>query len=123
MHVSDIEYNEYAEEQDVDDAWNDDEPMEIPVNEDPIEGDDTGDIAPEPVQNPVMPESVAVKTVTNECGLWEIHGNEPTGFEIRHGNRPLRSKFKSIDEAEMALEMFAARKKAKDESQDYIEEA
>jgi hypothetical protein len=123
MHVSDIEYNEYADEQDVDDAWNDDEPMEIPVNEDPIEGDDTGDIAPEPVQNPVMPESVAVKTVTNECGLWEIHGNEPSGFEIRHGNNAMRSRFKSIDEAVMALEMFAARKKATDESQDYIEEA
>jgi hypothetical protein len=35
----------------------------------------------------------------------------------------MHSKFKSIDEAVMALEMFAARKKAQDESADYIEEA
>ena len=93
------------------------------LDEDPIEGDDLGDMAPTPVQNPVMAESHPVKTITNECGLWEIHGNEPTGFEIRHGNRAMRSKFKSIDEAVMALEMFAARRKAQDESQDYIEEA
>lgn len=123
MHVSDIEYNEYADEQDVDDAWNDDEPMEIPVSEDPTEDDETIEPPPAPTENPVMPESAPVKTITNECGLWEIHGNEPSGFEIRHGNRPMRSKFKTIDEAVIALEMFAARKKAQDESQDYIEEA
>jgi hypothetical protein len=35
----------------------------------------------------------------------------------------MRSRFKSIDEAVMALEMFAAHKKATDESADYIEEA
>ena len=64
-----------------------------------------------------------IKTITNECGLWEVHGDEQKGFEIRFGNRPLKSKFKTIDEAEMALEMFAARRKAQDESQDYIEEA
>jgi hypothetical protein len=68
-------------------------------------------------------EEAPVKTVTNECGLFEIHGNEPSGFEIRHGNNAMRSRFKSIDEAVMALEVFAARKKAQDESQDYIEEA
>jgi hypothetical protein len=93
------------------------------LDEDPIEGDNTGDMAPDPVQNPVMPESAPVQTITNECGLWEIHGNEPSGFEIRHGNNAMRSRFKSIDEAVMALEMFAAHKKATDESADYIEEA
>jgi hypothetical protein len=122
MHVSDVEYNEYADEQDVDDAWNDDEPMEIPVSEDPTTDDETIEAPPAPVENPVMPESVAVKTITNECGLWEIHGNEPSGFEIRHGNNAMRSRFKTIDEAEMALEMFAARRRKADESADYIEE-
>ena len=68
-------------------------------------------------------ESGPVKTVTNECGLWEIHGNEPTGFEIRHGNNAMKSKFKTIEEAEIALEMFAARRRKADESADYIEEA
>ena len=70
-----------------------------------------------------MKESQPVKTVTNECGLWEVHGDEPSGFEIRHGNRAMRSRFKTIEEAEMALEMFAARRAKQDESADYIEEA
>ena len=70
-----------------------------------------------------MKESAPVKTVTNECGLWEIHGNKPSGFEIRHGNNAMRSRFKTIEEAEMALEMFAARRARKDDSADYIEEA
>jgi hypothetical protein len=82
-----------------------------------------------PAEQPAGEEGVSikedgpVKTVTNECGLWEIHGNEPTGFEIRHGNRAMRSRFKTIEEAEMALEMFAARRRRQDESADYIEEA
>lgn len=98
------------------------------LDEDPTE-DDAEHAAPTaltpqaPKINPTLPESNCVKTVTNECGLWEIHGNEPTGFEIRHGNRAMKSKFKTIEEAEMALEMFAARRQKQDESADYIEEA
>ena len=93
------------------------------LDEDPNIDDETAAVPPVPTEDPVMPESAPVKTVTNECGLWEVHGDEPSGFEIRHGNRAMRSRFKTIDEAVMALEMFAARKKIQDESQDYIEEA
>ena len=107
MHISDVEYHD--DQEDVED-WEDADEFGMPGSEFFKE-------------DPVMPESAPVKTVTNECGLFEIHGNEPSGFEIRHGNNAMRSKFKSIDEAVMALEMFAARKKANDESQDYIEEA
>ena len=120
MHLSDVEYNEYADEEDADEFGM---PGSEFFNEDPTTDDKTAAVPPVPVENPVMPESAPVKTVTNECGLWEIHGNEPSGFEIRHGNNSMRSRFKSIDEAVMALEMFAARKKAQDESADYIEEA
>jgi hypothetical protein len=67
-------------------------------------------------------ESAPVKTVTNECGLWEVHGNERDGFEIRRLGRCLPSRFKNLDEAEMALEMFAHRMRKQDESQDYMEE-
>jgi hypothetical protein len=70
-----------------------------------------------------MKESTAVKTITNECGLWEVHGNEKTGFEIRHGNRKLPTRFKNLDEAEMALEMFNARRRKMNDSADYIDEA
>jgi len=67
-------------------------------------------------------ESSPVKTITNECGLWEMHGDEKSGFEIRRAGRSLPSRFKNLDEAEMALEMFAHHKRKQDESQDYMEE-
>ena len=119
MHLSDVKYNEYAD----DDADEFGQPGSEFFNEDPATDDETIETSQTPVENSEMPESAPVKTITNECGLWEIHGNEPSGFEIRHGNNAMRSRFKSIDEAVMALEMFAARKKAQDESADYIEEA
>lgn len=68
-------------------------------------------------------ESAPVKIITNECGLWEVHGNEKHGFEIRHGNRRLPTRFKNLDEAELALKMFNSRRRKRDESQDYIDEA
>ena len=68
-------------------------------------------------------EDAPVKTITNECGLWEVHGNDKSGFEIRHGNRKLPTRFKNLDEAELALEMFNSRRKKRDEAQDYIDEA
>jgi hypothetical protein len=64
-----------------------------------------------------------VKTITNECGLWEVHGDEKSGFEIRYGNRQLPTRFKNLEEAELALEMFNARRRKHNEAQDYIEEA
>ena len=70
-----------------------------------------------------MKESAPVKTVTNECGLWEVHGDEHSGFEIRHGNRQLPTRFKNLEEAELALEMFNARRRKHNEAQDYIDEA
>jgi len=68
-------------------------------------------------------ENTAVKTVTNESGLWEMHGDEQSGFEIRRGDRSLPTRFKTLDEAELALEMFNARHRRHDEAQDYIDEA
>ena len=70
-----------------------------------------------------MKEAAPVKTVANEQGLWEMHGDEHSGFEIRHGNRKLPTRFKNLEEAELALEMFNSRCKKRDEAADYIEEA
>ena len=71
-----------------------------------------------------MKESTLVKSVTNECGLWEMHGDEKSGFAIRHGNRQLPTRFKNLEEAEMALKLFNARRNRNEPgSQDYIEEA
>jgi hypothetical protein len=92
---------------------------EDPTEEDPVIQDTTP-----PVQNPTYAESACVKSMVLENGaMFEIHGNERTGFEIRHGNRTMKSRFKNIDEAAMAIEMFRARQKKDNESQDYIEEA
>jgi hypothetical protein len=65
----------------------------------------------------------AVKIITNECGMFEVHGNEQHGFEIRHGNRRLPTRFKNLNEAELALEMFTSRQRKHNDSQDYIDEA
>ena len=70
-----------------------------------------------------MKENTAVKTVTNECGLWEVHGDDQAGFEIRRDKRCLPTRFKTLDEAEMALEMFNLRRRKNNEAQDYIDEA
>ena len=70
-----------------------------------------------------MKEAAPVKTVANDQGLWEMHGDEHSGFEIRHGNRKLPTRFKNLEEAELALEMFNSRRKKRDEAADYIEEA
>lgn len=64
-----------------------------------------------------------VKTVTLENGrVCEIHGDEHSGFEVRHGNRSLKSRFKKIDHALMAIDMYMNKLRQQDESADYVEE-
>lgn len=92
---------------------------EDPTAEDPVTQDTTT-----PTENPTLPECAPVKTITFEDGrACEICGNEQAGFEIRHGGRSLPTKFKNLDEAQMALEMFMHRMRSKNETQDYIDEA
>jgi hypothetical protein len=94
------------------------------LEEDPTEEDPVIQPGTTPVENPTYAESACVKSMVLENGaMFEIHGNERTGFEIRHGNRTMKSRFKNIDEAAMAIEMFRAKQKKDNESQDYIEEA
>ena len=74
-------------------------------------------------QAPVAP----VQTETLEDGtVMEIHGSDDHGYTVRSGQRALRSRFRSLAEAEIACEMFLARARrsqAPDLSQDYVEEA
>ena len=93
------------------------------VEENDVEEDatETGELARDAVDNQL--ESMAVKTV--ECWpgkLFEIHGNEQQGFEIRHGGRSLPSRFKNIDDADMAIKLFKAHRDRNDPSADYVEE-
>jgi hypothetical protein len=62
----------------------------------------------------------------------EIHGTDDEGYEIRHGDRTLPTRFEDIRHAEMAVEMYNARLHARharpaqsielDQNPDYIEE-
>jgi hypothetical protein len=95
----------------------------------PVAEDPTQQEIPEPTMtatptiNPTYGESAPVKSVAlNDGMICEIHGNERDGFEIRRGTRSLPTRFKNITQAEMALEMFMARMKRQDESQDYLDE-
>ena len=95
------------------------------VNEDPTEDEPAAtDLNPtEPTIDPVLPESKCVKSYPMEDGvICEIHGNEHEGFEIRRGDRCLPTRFKDIDQAEMALKMFQHRRRKMDGQQDYLEE-
>jgi hypothetical protein len=73
--------------------------------------------APEP-----QTESAPVKTMTTEYGIYEMHGNERDGFEVQRAGRCLPTRFNDLQQAEMAVEMFLARQRKKDESQDYLDE-
>lgn len=65
----------------------------------------------------------AVKTITTDDGHEiKIHGNEDDGFRITIKDRPLKSSFRSLDEANMACEMFCNRRRQQDQSADYVEE-
>ena len=66
----------------------------------------------------------AVKTITTDDGHEiKIHGNEDDGFRITVRNRPMKSTFKSLDEAHMACEMFRSRRQQlANQSADYVEE-
>ena len=57
----------------------------------------------------------------------ECWGDDNSGYELRHGEKRLPSRFKSLDDAGMAVKLYQARKKQQqrpeqDSSQDYIEE-
>jgi len=71
------------------------------------------------------PASSPVKTIPLEDGsVLEIHGDQRRGFSIHAGGRSMPSKFRELDEALMAVNLYRARRPAKpDLSADYVEEA
>ena len=54
------------------------------------------------------------------------YGDDNDGYELRHGEQALPSRFRSLDDAGMAVKLYQARKRQQqpeqDLSQDYIEE-
>lgn len=128
MHVSDVEYNQYADDEDMEDE-------ERMMDEDPNQTPSQGE-APAGLSSPTYAESAPVKTMnvpTEEVGLSggggsvlvELHGDERDGFCIKRAGKELPTRFKTLEEAELALEMFMAHRKARhaaEQSADYIEE-
>jgi hypothetical protein len=130
MHLSDVEYNQYADDEDTSEYDDDldEDPNQTPAGS---EGKST-------LSDPTYAESVSapIKTIhvpTEEVGLSggggsvlvEIHGDERDGFCIKRAGKELPTRFKSLEECEIALEMYMARAKAKqaaEQSADYIEE-
>lgn len=73
----------------------------------------------------VVPQDDTVKTYTTDDGhRISIHGNQGEGFRIKIDAKPSKNKFRSLEEAELACEMFQSRrnKQAVDPT-DYAEEA
>ena len=62
----------------------------------------------------------------DDGAIFEIHGNDAVGYSIHHRGRSLPSRFRTSDEAGIAVDLFRAHrqrnKPKQDLSQDYIEE-
>lgn len=72
------------------------------------------------------PKTSPVKTIPLEDGsVLEIHGDQRRGFTIHSGGRSMPSKFRELDEAEMAVNLYRARRPVAkpDSGADYVEEA
>ena len=54
----------------------------------------------------------------------ECHGDDNSGYELRRGQRALPSRFRSLDDAGMAVKLYQARKQKQQRNSDadYIEE-
>jgi len=83
--------------------------------------------AGEEIQKNPLDALLPVKSMFTDDGEeMRIHGNENDGFVIKIKERPLRARFRSLDEAEMACEMFCAHRRSKQQQEvakDYVEEA
>ncbi len=54
--------------------------------------------------------------------MFEIHGDEANGFEVRHKGRAIPSRFRSMDDAEMACNLFKSHRANKTGDADYVDE-
>ena len=72
---------------------------------------------------PMSEYGAPARTYTLEDGTClEASGDDDNGYEVRHGERKLPTRFPRIDHADMAVKLFQKRRQKQDLSQDYIEE-
>jgi hypothetical protein len=94
----------------------------------PIDPDDTevAHAAELDVDNNLSAPQAPVATFEMADGKsLDCYGDDNQGYELRHGEQALPSRFKNLDHAGMAVKLYQARKRQQsrqDLSQDYIEE-
>jgi len=105
------------------DIANDPDPEnESEIEEDPTQQDFDVVPAQAPVEDPTLAEA-PVKTYPMEDGsMLECYGDESQGFEIRHGERRLPTRFRNVNDADMAVKIFQKRNNKPQGNQDYLEE-
>ena len=104
------------------DIANDPDPENEEIEEDPTQQDFDVVPAQAPIENPTLAEA-PVKTYPMEDGsMLECYGDEAKGFEIRHGERRLPTRFRNVNDADMAVKIFQKRKSKPQGNQDYLEE-
>ena len=102
------------------------------------EGDDSGIAGTDPMDSEaghalelkaqqVLDQPIApiapTESVAEDSVMFEIHGDDASGYEIRRGGRAMRTRFPRHNDAEIAIKLFKNRRKPEqDLSQDYIEE-
>ena len=132
MHSSDVEVLHKDVDWDQDEEELDEEPNQTPAGGEGVANDTDPTYAQGGNSTYAEGiESAPVKTMNipldenGGCVLVEIHGDERQGFSIKRAGKEMSTKFASLEEAEMALEMFNARRAqmaAAEQSADYIEE-
>jgi hypothetical protein len=93
------------------------------VEEDPTQSKPAADYKPAPTINPVMPESAVTVVAMEDGRSCEIYGDQSRGFEVGHNGRRLKSRFKTLEQATMAVEMYKKRCAAEAQNTDYLDEA
>ena len=98
------------------------DPENEEIEEDPTQQDFDVVPAQAPVEDPTLAES-PVKTYPMEDGsMLECYGDEAKGFEIRYGKRRLPTRFRNVNDADMAVKIFQKRNNKPQGNQDYLEE-
>jgi len=92
------------------------------IEDDPADSELAHDIEDTEASKMVAPEQPVQTYAMEDGSMLECYGDNDNGFELRKGGRSLPSRFRSADDADMAVKIFQNRKKSQDLSQDYLEE-
>jgi len=93
---------------------------EEPAQENPVQQPKSEPMINNTYSNNLELESAIKSHRFDDGKIFEVVGNENTGFHIRHNNRISPSKFRTFTEADTALELFKNR--VRPSCQDYKEE-